>query len=111
MRYNKPVTHGDYTKLTIYEKVTKLFNERLQAWKHACGYIEDYIQTTEKMQAAHHKEYEKVVKTVSQPLKEGDHFDTNLGGVNEMFDNIRSGTQVRLHTPCKIRVTDAEDLY
>ena len=47
------------------------------------------------MQNAHHKEYEKALKTVSQPLKEGDHFDTNLGGVNEMFDTIRSSTQVR----------------
>ena len=36
--------------------------ERLQAWKHACGYLEDYITATEKMQKAHSKEYEKVLK-------------------------------------------------
>ena len=48
------------------------------------------------MQANHHKEYEKAVKTVSQPVKEGEHFDSNLGGVNEMFDTIRSSTQVSL---------------
>lgn len=47
------------------------------------------------MQHAHAKEYEKVLKTVSHPLKEGHHFDQSLGGVAGMFDNIRSNTQVR----------------
>lgn len=74
-------------------EVTKLFHERLQAWKHACGYLEDYVQATEKMQHAHGKEYEKVLKTVSHPLKEGHHFDQSLGGIAGMFDNIRSNTQ------------------
>ncbi|WPG98603.1 PH domain-containing protein [Acrodontium crateriforme] len=74
-------------------EVTKLFHERLQAWKHACGYIEDYITATEKLHSQHSKEYEKVLKTVSQPLKEGHHFDQNLGGIAGMFDNIRSNTQ------------------
>ena len=58
-------------------------------------YIEEYLGHIEKMQEAHYKEYEKALKTVSQPLREGEHFDTNLGGVNEMFDSIRGGTQVR----------------
>jgi len=74
-------------------EVTKLFHERLQAWKHACGYLEDYVSATEKMQHAHAKEYEKVLKTVSSPLKEGHHFDQNLGGMAGMFDTIRSNTQ------------------
>ncbi|KAF2239585.1 PH domain-containing protein [Viridothelium virens] len=74
-------------------EVTKLFNERLQAWKHACGYLEDYIQAQEKMQNAHGKEYEKVVKTVSNPLKESHHFDQNVGGVAELFENLRANTQ------------------
>ncbi|KAG9631400.1 PH domain-containing protein, partial [Aureobasidium melanogenum] len=74
-------------------EVTKLFHERLQAWKHACGYLEDYVSATEKMQHAHAKEYEKVLKTVSSPLKEGHHFDQNLGGVASTFDTIRSNTQ------------------
>lgn len=74
-------------------EVTKLFHERLQAYKHACGYLEDYISSTEKMQHAHGKEYEKVLKTVSHPLKEGHHFDQSLGGIAGMFDNIRSNTQ------------------
>ncbi|KAF2157190.1 PH domain-containing protein [Myriangium duriaei CBS 260.36] len=74
-------------------EVTRLFLERLQAWKHACGYLEDYIEATEKNQAHHTKEYERVLKTVSNPLKEGHHFDQQLGGVAGMFDNIRSNTQ------------------
>ncbi|KIW04321.1 uncharacterized protein PV09_04613 [Verruconis gallopava] len=73
-------------------EVTKLFSERLQAWKHACGYLEDYIKATEKMHHSHGKEYEKVLKTVSNPLKEGHHFDQNLGGVAGMFESIRSNT-------------------
>lgn len=74
-------------------EVTRLFTERLQAWKHATAYLEDYVGATEKMQHAHAKEYEKVLKTVSHPLKEGHHFDQSLGGVAGMFDNIRSNTQ------------------
>ncbi len=77
-------------------ETTRLFLQRLEAWKHACGYLEDYISATEKMQTAHGKEYEKVLKTVSKPLKNGEHFDSQVGGVAEMFDNIRSNTQVRL---------------
>ncbi|KAF2194032.1 PH domain-containing protein [Zopfia rhizophila CBS 207.26] len=73
--------------------VTKLFQERLQAWKHAVGYIEDYVTVTEKTHHAHGKEYEKVLKTVSHSLKEGHHFDQSLGGVAGMFENIRSNTQ------------------
>lgn len=76
-------------------ETTKLFSERLRAWKHACGYLEDYIKATEKMQHTHGKEYEKVLKTVSHPLKEGDHFDQQVGGVAGMFESIRANTQVR----------------
>lgn len=39
-----------------------LLQERLQAYKHACGYLENYITATEKVQKAHAKEYEKVLK-------------------------------------------------
>lgn len=74
-------------------EVTRLFFERLQAWKHACGYLEDYIEATEKVQAHHTKEYERILKTVSNPLKEGHHFDQQLGGIAGLFDNIRSNTQ------------------
>lgn len=74
-------------------EVTKLFAERLQAWKHAVAYIEDYVTATEKTHHAHGKEYERVLKTVKDPLKEGHHFDQSLGGVAGLFENIRSNTQ------------------
>ncbi|KAF1969344.1 hypothetical protein BU23DRAFT_513421 [Bimuria novae-zelandiae CBS 107.79] len=74
-------------------EVTKLFAERLAAWKHAVGYLEDYITATEKTHHAHGKEYERVLKTVRDPLKEGHHFDQSLGGIAGMFENIRSNTQ------------------
>ncbi|KAL8908561.1 MAG: hypothetical protein Q9171_005396 [Xanthocarpia ochracea] len=70
-----------------------LLEERLQAYKHACRYLEAYISATEKVQKAHSKEYEKVLKTVSDPLKEGHHFDQSLGGIAGLFENIRSNTQ------------------
>lgn len=44
------------------------------------------------------KDMEKVLKTVSSPLKEGHHFDQNLGGVAGMFDNIRSNTQALVNS-------------
>lgn len=74
-------------------EVTKLFHERLQAYKHACGYLEDYIKATEKVFTDNSKDYDKVLKTVSSPLKEGHHFDQNLGGIAGLFDNIRTNTQ------------------
>ena len=74
-------------------EVTRLFHERLQAWKHACAYLEDYITATEKMHGHHSKEYEKVLKTVNSPLKEGHHFHQQNGGIAGLFENIRSNTQ------------------
>jgi len=74
-------------------EVTKLFAERLQAWKHATSYLQDYITATEKTHHAHGKEYERILKTVKDPLKEGHHFDQSLGGIAGMFENIRSNTQ------------------
>jgi hypothetical protein len=74
-------------------EVTKLFTERLRAWKHAVGYIEDYIEATEKLHKGTSKDYSRVVKSVSHPLKESNHFDQSLGGIAGMFDNIRTNTQ------------------
>lgn len=74
-------------------EVAKLFAERLSAWKHAVEYLGDYITATEKVQHAHGKEYEKVLKTVKEPLKHGHHFDQELGGIAGMFENIRANTQ------------------
>jgi len=70
-----------------------LLEERLQAWRHACNYLESYVSTTEKMQKAHHKEYEKVLKSINEPLREGHHFDQSLGGVAGLFENMRTNTQ------------------
>lgn len=44
-----------------------LLQERLQAYKHACRYLEAYIGATEKVQKAHSKEYEKVLKVIRLP--------------------------------------------
>ena len=74
-------------------EVTKLFTERLRAWKHAVGYIEDYIEATERVHKETSKDYSKVLKTVSHPLKESQHFDESLGGVAGMFETLRSNTQ------------------
>ena len=74
-------------------ETTKLFHERLQAWKHAVVYLEDYVSATEKMQSHQSKEVEKVLKTVNSPLKEGHHFHQQNGGVAGMFENIRANTQ------------------
>ncbi len=45
-----------------YLQTSGLLLERLQAWKHACGYLENYISATEKMHKSHAKEYEKILK-------------------------------------------------
>ncbi|TVY30974.1 Cytoskeletal signaling protein [Lachnellula hyalina] len=74
---------------------TGLLAERLQAWKHAVGYLEDYIGAIEKANKAHGKEYEKVLKTIQNPLREGHHFDQSLGGMAGLFENMRQNTQVR----------------
>lgn len=74
-------------------ETTKLFNERLSAWRHAVTYLSDYISATEKMHSSNSKEYEKVLKTVNSPLKEGHHFHQQNGGIAGLFENIRANTQ------------------
>jgi hypothetical protein len=65
------------------------------------GYLEAYVGAVEKAHTAHSKEYEKVLKSISAPLREGRHFDQGVGGVAGFFENIRVNTQVqfprRLH--------------
>ncbi|KAG5996130.1 hypothetical protein E4U43_002912 [Claviceps pusilla] len=75
-----------------------LLAERLQAWKHACGYLEEYITAVEKIHGRQAKEYEKVLKTISNPLREGHHFDQSLGGVAGFFENMRSNTQSQINS-------------
>ncbi|KAI1141887.1 hypothetical protein F5Y05DRAFT_276460 [Hypoxylon sp. FL0543] len=75
-----------------------LLADRLQAWKHAVGYLESYVEALEKVHRAHAKEYEKVLKTISHPLKEGAHFDQGLGGVAGFFENMRVNTQAMVNS-------------
>lgn len=74
-------------------EVSKLFHERLQAWKHAIAYMQDYVESTDKMYRDTSKDYERVLKTVNNPLKEGHHFDQNMGGIAGLFENVRTNTQ------------------
>jgi len=75
-----------------------LLAERLQAWKHAVGYLEDYVGAMEKIHGKHAKEYERALKAISNPLKEGHHFDQSLGGLAGFFENLRSNTQALINT-------------
>lgn len=53
------------TDRLTYVQTSSLLLERLQAYKHACGYLESYIAETEKVHKAHAKEYEKCLKVGS----------------------------------------------
>ncbi|KAL7787475.1 hypothetical protein V8C37DRAFT_390451 [Trichoderma ceciliae] len=75
-----------------------LLAERLQAWKHMVGYLEDYVEAVEKVHGRQAKEYEKVLKAISNPLREGHHFDQSLGGVAGFFENMRANTQAMINT-------------
>ncbi|PWY78328.1 PH domain protein, partial [Aspergillus heteromorphus CBS 117.55] len=81
-------------------ETTNLLLERLRAWKHMCGYLEDYVSVTAKVSKSQAKDFEKVLKTVSDPLREGHHFSQSAGGVAGWFENIRANTQgmVNLYT-------------
>ncbi|PYH45047.1 PH domain protein [Aspergillus saccharolyticus JOP 1030-1] len=74
-------------------ETTNLLLERLRAWKHMCGYLEDYVSSTAKFSKSQAKDFEKVLKTVNEPLREGHHFSQSVGGVASWFENIRSNTQ------------------
>ncbi|KAF7507923.1 hypothetical protein GJ744_009957 [Endocarpon pusillum] len=70
-----------------------LLLERLQAWKHMVSYLEEYIGAVGKGQHSEAKEQERILKTLSKPLKQGHHFDQENRGVAGLFENIRSNTQ------------------
>jgi hypothetical protein len=59
------------------------------------AYLEDYIKEVAKDEKSSAKEKEKILKTVSNPLKEGHHFDQANGGVAGLFENIRANTQAQ----------------
>lgn len=62
------------------------------------GYLEEYMGAIEKIHKEQSKEYEKVMKTISKPLREGHHFDQNLGGVAGFYENLRQNTQALINT-------------
>ncbi|KAK3955050.1 hypothetical protein QBC32DRAFT_230925 [Pseudoneurospora amorphoporcata] len=91
--------------------------QRLRAWKHAVAYLEDYVEAVEKVHHSQAKEYEKVLKTISHPLREGDHFSqlsTNVAGVATMFEVLRANTQgmitSNVETQKKLKETVLQDL-
>ncbi|GAB1315751.1 Cytoskeletal signaling protein slm1 [Madurella fahalii] len=75
-----------------------LLAQRLHAWKHAVVYLEEYMEAVEKIHKTQAKEYEKALKTLSKPLREGQHFDQSLGGVAGFFENMRVNTQALVNT-------------
>ncbi|KAL2125925.1 hypothetical protein VTI74DRAFT_2224 [Chaetomium olivicolor] len=75
-----------------------LLAQRLRAWKHAVVYLEEYMAAVEKIHKEQAKEYERVLKTISKPLREGEHFDQSLGGVAGFFENMRVNTQALVNT-------------
>ncbi|MBA7489664.1 hypothetical protein ES702_00198 [subsurface metagenome] len=85
-----------------------LLEERLSAWKHMCGYLEDYVKAVAKDQSKQSKDSEKILKTLSNPLKEGHHFDQSVGGVASLFENLRSNTEAqgRLYSETEINLTN-----
>lgn len=69
-----------------------LLVERLQAWKHAVGYLEAYVSRTEEVHKVMQKEYGKVLKTVEEPLREGHQFEQAIGGIASFFEGLRADT-------------------
>ncbi|KAI0532136.1 PH domain-containing protein [Xylaria digitata] len=99
MPLRQGTTFGDEAVPEIDPTTTAgLLTERLQAWKHAVVYLEDYVGAVEKVHKFHAKEYEKVLKTISHPLREGHHFDQGLGGVAGFFENMRVNTQALVNS-------------
>ena len=111
--WNLEVAEAMSDSIWLYLQTARVLLERLEAWKHACGYLENHIMMTAKIQTAQAKEYERVLKvrtepfmwlisidadmvlkTVANPLREGHHFDQELGGVAGLFGNIRANMQV-----------------
>jgi hypothetical protein len=49
-------------------QTTTLLLERLRAWKHMCGYLEDYFAATAKVQKSQSKDYEKILKVSASSM-------------------------------------------
>lgn len=84
-----------------------LLEERLQAWKHMTGYLEDYMKAVAKDEKSQAKDSDKILKTINHPLKEGHHFDQATGGIAGLFENLRANTQAKanLHLETEKNIT------
>jgi hypothetical protein len=51
-------------QLANSHQVTKLFAERLAAWRAVVSHLEDYVTSTEKLHHGVGKDYEKIVKVL-----------------------------------------------
>ncbi|KAF8476875.1 hypothetical protein BDZ91DRAFT_646953 [Kalaharituber pfeilii] len=67
--------------------------ERLRAWKHVIARLQDYVEAHESLHKTLSKEYEKVGKTIADPLKQSEMFTQQSGGVQAFFENIRTNNQ------------------
>ncbi|KAH6640499.1 hypothetical protein F5144DRAFT_589962 [Chaetomium tenue] len=57
-----------------------LLTERLQAWKHAVVYLEEYMEAVEKIHKAQAKEYERVLKVHSALINTNLETEKNIKG-------------------------------
>jgi len=69
------------------------FEERLRAWKHVTGNLTKFVEQHEDLHKHLAKEYEKVHKTIADPLMQAEMFTQQTGGVQSLFDNLRTNTQ------------------
>lgn len=53
---------GRWTDVMVVLQTTNILIERLRALKHMCGYLENYVDATAKVQKSHSKDYEKILK-------------------------------------------------
>ncbi|KAI5297310.1 hypothetical protein KEM55_004874 [Ascosphaera atra] len=95
--YEQPLIayEASFTDLNSFPflQTAHLLVERLRAWKHACGYLEDYCESMEKMQKKHASEMEKVAKTVENELRERPQFDDSPNGFAALFRTLHDNTQ------------------
>lgn len=57
------------------------------------GFLEGYIEDVAKDQKQQAKDGDKILKGLSNTLREGHHFDQAPGGITGLFENLRANTQ------------------
>lgn len=86
--------------LTIRYQTAGLLSERLQAWKHAVGYLEEYVGAMEKLHKVQGKEYEKVLKVCSAATCSGSRQHSAMRALRSPACSYPApaGTCFRIHT-------------